>query len=469
MKTRFSSSLFVGSATLLTLAGSAFAQDAIAPLPPEPTPAPAAAAPAAATAAPAAPAAGAAAAPSDAEAEALASALSSGSDSTAAAVADAQEFKLNIYGFADFLYQTRLNDFQLATPYPTFMVGNLNLYVGAELGSGWRTLTEVRFTYLPNGNVTFGSSTRTDTTANDPANLGQPTVKWGGVQIERAWLEYTVHPLLTIQAGQWLTPYGIWNVDHGSPVIIGVRRPFVVNSNLMPERQTGVQAYGSYFAGSTEIGYHLGVSNGRGPVDTYNDLDKNKAVTARLSVSNDSPIGNITLGGSLYRGRYTDRTQGFASAADGGFLTTYTASSVYDELTLGADLRWTWHDLTLQGEYMQHDVAYPREELRPTSFPSPTHPQGFLADTRSTGWYVMAAYRLPWWNIMPFFGGEAWRQNLSGFSNANAIWGGLNVRPIPRVVLKAQYTQSFWLEQDEFKLSGSPGLKALDLQAAWSF
>jgi len=142
MKTRFSSSLFVGSATLLTLAGSAFAQDAIAPLPPEPTPAPAAAAPTAATAAPAAPAAGAAAAPSDAEAEALAAALSSGSDSTAAAVADAQEFKLNIYGFADFLYQTRLNDFQLATPYPTFMVGNLNLYVGAELGSGWRTLTE---------------------------------------------------------------------------------------------------------------------------------------------------------------------------------------------------------------------------------------------------------------------------------------------------------------------------------------
>lgn len=468
MKTRVSSSLFFGSATLLTLAGSAFAQDAIAPLPPEASPASPASAPAAAAAAPAAPAAG-AAAPSDAEAEALAAALASGSDSTSAAVADVQEFKLNIYGFADFLYTQRLNDFAFASPYPTFMVGNLNLYVGAELGSGWRTLTEVRFTYLPNGNVPLGGGTRTDTTVNDPANLGQPTVKWGGIQIERAWLEYTVHPLLTIQGGQWLTPYGIWNVDHGSPVIIGVRRPFVVNSQLMPERQTGVQIYGSYLAGSTEIGYHLGVSNGRGPVDTYGDLDKNKAVTARLSVSNDSPVGNITLGGSLYRGRYTDRAQGYAIATDGGYITTYIASSVYDELTLAADLRWIWNDLTLQGEYMVHDVAYPREALRPAAFPSPTHPPGFTADTRATGWYLMAAYRLPWWNIMPFFGGEAWRPNQSSFSNANAIWGGLNIRPIPRVVLKAQYTQSFWLEQDEFKLHGSEGLKALDLQASWSF
>lgn len=460
MKTRFSSP-FVASAAL-TLAGSAFAQtDAIAPLPPAPAPAPAAA--------PAAPAAGAAAAPSDAEAEALAAALASGSDSTTAAVADVQEFKLNIYGFADFLYSARLNDFTLATPYPTFMVGNLNLYVGAELGSGWRTLTEVRFTYLPNGNVPLGGGTRTDTTVNDPANLSQPTVKWGGIQIERAWLEYTVHPLLTIQAGQWLTPYGIWNVDHGSPVIIGVRRPFVVNSGFLPERQTGVQAYGSYLAGSTEIGYHLGVSNGRGPVDTYGDMDKNKAVTARLSVSNDSPIGNITLGGTLYRGRYTDRTQGFASDTSGAFMSTYVATAVYDELALAADLHWVWQDLSVQAEFISHDVVYPRDELRPAPFPSATHPPGFTPDTRSSGWYVMGAYRLPWLNIMPFFGGEGYQPNQSGFSNATAIWGGLNVRPIPRVVLKAQYTQSFWLESDEFPIHGAQGLKAIDLQAAWSF
>jgi hypothetical protein len=459
MKTRFSSSVFVASATL-TLAGSAFAQDAIAPLPPESNPAPA---PAAAPAAPAA------ASASDAEAEALAAALGSGSDDANAAVADVQEFKLNIYGFADFLYSATLNDFTLASPYSSFMVGNLNLYVGAELGSGWRTLSEVRFTYLPNGNVPLGGGTRQDTTANDPANLGQPTVKWGGIQIERAWLEYTAHPLLTIQAGQWLTPYGIWNVDHGSPVIIGVRRPFVVNAQFLPERQTGLQIYGSYLAGTTEVKYNLGLSNGRGPVDTYQDFDKNKGFTARLSVSNDLPIGNITLGGTYYRGRYTDRTQGFAADENGAFMTTYTATAVYDEMALAADLRWVWEDFSLQGEFISHDVVYPREELRPAPFPSATHPPGFTADTRSNAWYLMAAYRLPWLNIMPFFGGESYKPNQSGFSNATAIWGGLNVRPIPRVVLKAQYTQSFWLEPEEFAIHGDQGLKALDLQAAWSF
>ncbi|HVZ32465.1 MAG TPA: hypothetical protein VG963_08565, partial [Polyangiaceae bacterium] len=166
MKARISSSAVVASATL-TLAWPALAQTEaapIAPLPAEP------AAPGAATAAPAAPAPGAASAPSDAEAEALAAALGSSSDSTTAAVADVQEFKLNLYGFADFLYTTRLNDFTFASPYSSFMVGNLNLYVGAELGSGWRTLTEFRLTYLPNGNVPSGGGTREDTTVNDPAN-----------------------------------------------------------------------------------------------------------------------------------------------------------------------------------------------------------------------------------------------------------------------------------------------------------
>jgi hypothetical protein len=278
-----------------------------------------------------------------------------------------------------------------------------------------------------------------------------------------------VHPLLTIQGGSWLTPYGIWNVDHGSPVIIGVRRPFVVGEELLPAHQTGIQAYGSYLAGRTEIGYHLGLSNGRGPIDTYADLDKNKAVTARVSVSNDSPIGNITVGGTLYRGRYTDRTQGYYLDAVGNYGTSYIATAVYDEMALAADLRWVWEDFTLQGELIQRDVVYPREDVRPAAFASATVANGFLADFRSTGWYLLAAYRLPWWNIMPFFGGESYHPNQEFINNANAIWGGLNIRPSPRVVLKAQYTQSWFLDPIQFATIGERGLKAIDLQASWSF
>lgn len=408
----------------------------------------------------------------DAEAEALVASMAQGNgqDTGEQAVADLEEFKLNIYGFTDFTYTARLNDFAYASPYPTFMIGNVNLYVGAELGGGWRALTEFRLLYVPHGTVPPSEAlnpqpVRTDTTVTDPADYGRP-LRWGGVEIERAWLEYTAHPLLTVQVGQWLTPYGIWNVDHGSPVIIGVRRPYVVGEALIPERQTGVQIYGSYLTGRTEIGYNFGLSNGRGPVDAYMDLDKNKAVTGRLFVTNDSEIGAITLGGTFYRGRYTDRYSRFAFSPTGEFATEYITTDRYEELGMAADLRWIWQDLTVQGEFILNDHAID-DEFRAAAFPPPGAPPGFAPDYRSTGWYVMAAYRLPWLNIMPFFGGESYVTGKQFGNDANAVWGGLNIRPIPRVVLKAQYTQSWFT--DNTQLYGDDGLKALDLQAAWSF
>jgi hypothetical protein len=408
----------------------------------------------------------------DADADALVASLAEsggGGGEGEAAVADVEAYSLNIYGFTDFTYTHLLNDFAYASPYPSFMVGNINLYAGAELGHGWRALTEFRLLYVPHGSVPADQVTqfepeRIDTTVADPADYGRP-LRWGGVEIERAWLEYSVHPLLTIQVGQWLTPYGIWNVDHGSPVIIGVRRPYVVGEALIPERQTGVQLYGSFLAGTTELGYNLGLSNGRGPLDAYQDFDKNKAVTARVFVNSELPIGTLSLGASLYRGRYTNRHSRIYIGPTGQLGTEYISTERWEELGLAADLRWIFEDLTVQGEIIMRDVAYD-DALRPVAFTLPGTPPGFAADYRSVGWYAMAAYRLPWWNIMPFIGGESYVPGQELVNDAAAIWGGLNIRPIPRVVLKAQFTQS-WFSEDT--VIGDDGIQVIDLQAAWSF
>jgi hypothetical protein len=440
----------------LCLAGNAAAQDPSGSTPPPATDG--------------APEAGSAPA-SDAEADALAAALAeSGGTQADAAVEQVQEFALNIYGFTDFTYTQRLNDFAYASPYPTFMVGNVNLYVGAELGSGWRSLVEFRLMYLPHGTVPADQAfvaepERIDTTVNDPADYGRP-LRWGGVEIERAWLEYNVHPLLTIRGGQWLTPYGIWNVDHGTPVIIGVRRPYVVGEALIPERQTGLQAYGSFLTGRTEIGYDLGLSNGRGPLDAYQDMDENKAFTGRLWINSELPLGTLSAGATVYRGTFTDRFSRFAVTATGQAATEYISTARYDELGIAGDLRWVWDGLTVQGELITRETAYD-DALRPEAFVLPGVPSGFAADFRSIGWYVMGAYRLPWWNIMPFIGGERYKPGVELTQDAAAIWGGVNIRPVPRVVLKAQYTQSWFT--DDTDLVGDDGLQAIDLQAAWSF
>jgi hypothetical protein len=469
------------AALVLALAApSARAQTAAEPAPaPAPTdaaaPAPAAPAPAAPAAAPApapAPSAAPAATPTaDADAEAAAAAAaaaasSSGSGSESAESVD--EFKLNLYGFADFTYSTTFGRFDYAAPHSSFAVGNLNLYAGGDLGDNWRALSEVRFMYLPNGTTpTIPGATsapaRTDTTVADYTDLGRP-VKWGGISIQRAWLEHTFHPAFTVRVGQFLTPYGIWNVDHGSPVIIGVRRPFIVGESLFPQSQTGVEMYGAVNFGRSQVGYHLTLSNGRGPIDTYQDLDGNKALGYRLFFKHDGDFGTLTIGTSGYRGRYTDNHPEYSISPAGQLVTTTVTTLQYEELSLAADAKWEWGGLLVQSEAIMNDVAY-NDPGRPTTF---TFPPAFTPDYRRYGVYGLAGYRTKWLGIMPFFGGEYYETGNHTYTPpAAAVWGGINSRPTARVVLKAQFTHSWF----DGKFPGkNPGhFNGLDLQAAWSF
>ena len=97
----------------------------------------------------------------------------------------------------------------LVTPSVSF-----NLYMeGDESGDGWRWLGEVRFTYLPNGTVpTAQAHSPTPPPAHGHGGarlhgLDGPS-SWGGVIIERAYVERTFRSWLTVRAGQFLTPYG---------------------------------------------------------------------------------------------------------------------------------------------------------------------------------------------------------------------------------------------------------------------
>lgn len=382
--------------------------------------------------------------------------------------------KVNVYGFMDFTYSNVLSSrSQMNVPpawYPSFYVGNFNLYLGSDLGKNFRTLGEVRFTYLPDGNTTMdasGNSVRTLTGANDYADYNREA-KVGGVIIERAYLEYAAHPLLTIRGGQFLTPYGIWNVEHGTTVIVGTTRPYVVGVNLFPARQTGLEFYGSQGFSSTQVGYHLTLSNGRGPVDSYRDLDKNKAIGWRLWIQQDTDFGTFTLGTSGYKGRYTDRLQ-TVSFPNMTWTYDYPVQSEYRELALAADLKWTWKGALVQGEAIMRDMAY-EGGGRPANVAMPGAAPSWTPDNRTAGLYALTGYRLPWLGIMPYIGCEYYYQSrITWMPDSTAIWGGLNVRPTDRVVLKLQFTHAWfpttWL--DGWK-TPTP-LNQIIAQAAWSF
>jgi hypothetical protein len=175
----------------------------------------------------------------DAEAAAQAAAIREAGSNSGGSQTGTEANRLSIYGFSDFTYVKPISTFGFY-PASTFAVGNLNVYMGADIAKDWRSLIEIRFMYLPDGSKPLGTSGMgTDTTTADYVNEYRP-IKWGGISIQRAWVERTFHKLLTIRVGQFLTPYGIWNVDHGSPVFIGVAKPYVVGQQYLPESQTGI-------------------------------------------------------------------------------------------------------------------------------------------------------------------------------------------------------------------------------------
>ena len=366
-----------------------------------------------------------------------------------ASTATSFDDKLNIYGFADISY----SGLHWGKAVPTieqdsrsFVVGNLNLYLSKNLTPKVRALAEVRFSYLPNG-AANPDGTTFSAYAVDVTNSSR-LAQWGSSVIERLYVEYDLTDHLTIRAGHWLTPYGIWNIDHGSPAIIAVARPYIIGEQFFPEHQTGLQLFGNHLFGSYKLNYFLTASNGRGADEAQQDLDTNVALGGRLEL--EAPQG-VKLGVSYYEGRYT----GFAPAMG-------AAKPTYREMAYSADALYDHGGLRLQGEISARDKHF-EDGARTASA------AGFTSDGRDFGFYVLAGYRTTQlWNVMPYTYYEHYRpQERPYFSGVDDFTVGLNFRPASSFVAKLQYTYAAFADGPEL-LAGT-SLTIYAAQAAWMF
>ena len=384
-----------------------------------------------------------------------------------------QQRRIDLYGFADLTY-TRLlipesNPWnRIYYPTNSFAVGNFNLYLSSNLGDNWRALGEVRFMYLPNGATTTNTATgeinRTDTTVLDYAGFEQP-IHWGAIRIERVWVEHEFSALFKLQVGAFLTPYGIWNVDHGSPAIVGIRAPLAVVSELFPAHQTGLQLYGNAFFDPFEVGYHVTLSNGRGPVE-YQDFDDDKALGGRLYLKTDA-VGSLTVGASAYRGGYYDRSAKYVVTKNGSVDQEYTTKSKYREFSFGTDVKWQWKRLLVQGEFIMNEARFedggrPRvDALKP--------PQGFQPDYRRWGAYGLIGYRTHILQTMPYAIVQyVYAPNDPVVPPVLGGQVGLNIRPTPAVVLKLELSLTHFSGPGSTGLGNFP-LRFLATQVAWAF
>jgi len=390
-------------------------------------------------------------------------------------VPEAARDLLDIYGFADLTYRQFLSrrDNQWrnysSADYPSFAVGNFNVYLSTRISERWRALGEVRFAYLPNGAQTIGPDGTVasgDTTVADYTDLSRDT-RLGGIKIERVWIELNANQYLNVRAGQWLTPYGVWNVDHGSPVIITTQRPFAIGEQLFPERQTGLQLRGQVYLGASTLEYVATLSNGRGAADEYRDLDGNKAMGAHVALRSQ-PFGELTIGASIYGGRFVEvsKTTRIETLPDGPDLVFDSRRDIEaDELSYAADLRWNWEGLLLQTELVANETRF-KEGARPLlAAPDPAARQ---PDFLRWGGYILLGYRTPWAGIMPFC--TLQYLDLTNTDALPPLWGGsygVNIRPDPRVVIKGEYLTGLLAGV------GSVGyrdpIRLFQAQVAWAF
>jgi hypothetical protein len=328
----------------------------------------------------------------------------------------AEQEKLKIYGFADMGFQYVQINKQglLANVYdvnePDFILGNVNLYFDAQPVENWRGLVEVRFTNAPEGKITNfgglgGQFKRISTLTDDSTGAALNAPLWGGsVVIERAWLEYNKLQALKLRFGNWFSPFGIWNEDHGSPTLISLAWPQFMTQRWMPLRQTGVMAYGNTFAGSWELGYAATLSNGRQEESTLN-VDGYLGYGGRLYARRDTGDVNSTLGVSFFTGKTRDKVVDVKGVDPlvWGTHDTYE----YNEYVMGADASVDIGKTRIRSEAVLRRLKY--TEGKHELLNQTLAPYGQAADKWEHSIYLLVAQQLPG-NTLDMFEPYLWAE-----------------------------------------------------------
>jgi hypothetical protein len=303
----------------------------------------------------------------------------------------------NIYGFFDVgFFKWFFDDdnvLQGALPrYSTFAATDLNLYLHSQMTETVSFLAELRFTYLPHGVTDYDTFERRDTSIQDPHTNEE--VRLGGVFIERVHMTWQPRDWFGVTAGRFITPFGIWNIDHGSPVLLGSYAPYIMLTELVPLRQTGVMAHGRFVPAETWfIDYALTLTNGRGPTDQVLDLDENKAVGLRIKTTVEKGEFRISLGGYGYYGQTTDESMSLVSTDPPEV--EFEQTERFNELIGSADLLVELFGVRLQAEYARSLRRYRTRPARTLPMIGSEVPGMYQPDYVAWVGYVLLGWTLP--------------------------------------------------------------------------
>jgi len=334
--------------------------------------------------------------------------------------------QLNFGGYiSTYLYKNNVDSgsplaFSLSSD-PSFVVSKLDTFVESKFAPNWRFFGEIEFVYTPYGYST-STTPGSQTSSRDATNfvfqnpLTTKTQQNNGLIIQRAFVDYTVNDLLSFRVGQYLTPFGIWNEDHGDPILTSITLPYSVSTVTYAQAMAGAQTFGKWFASeAVSLSYNAYIGNGDGtqpfganPGGTFSGGGR---VQADL-------FDALTLNASYY---YGDLSYGQAGSGK------FTVTSAVNRSTYGGGLKFSLANFVLQVEEIfddPHVVTGPTVVAPGTGTAPPNGTQSLF--------YAQAEYTI--WDIFTPYARYERVQTTSFTGNIGA--GGVNIHILPQVVFK---------------------------------
>ena len=229
--------------------------------------------------------------------------------------------RIKVSGYADIEYI--MNDKGGTTD--GFRTHHLSLFFKKQVSDKWRFFSEIEYEDAPK----VGES-KTVTITHDggtPESFDVSKNQDGKIFVEVFTLEYLHSPYLNFRAGRFLTPGGIWNVEHYPPFVATQERPQHIRK-IFPQLNDGLQFFGTVTAADVVTDYILYTGNGSGN-SGHGDTNDNKSLGGRLKFKLP-----LLLKTEVGLSGYSEKDN------SGTDLTAY-----------GADINLQWSHFRLQGEY----------------------------------------------------------------------------------------------------------------------
>ena len=337
----------------------------------------------------------------------------------------------------------------------SFILGDIYMYLDINPSHRWRSIIELRINTSsgrlvadPTGAFVVASTAETRLNAPNLGNSAQQIVS--SLIVERAYIEHTINDALGIRVGLWLTPFGIWNVDHGSPALIALTDPYFLRYLAFPTHQLGLSIFGSFYSNNWDLNYHLGMSNGRiaGPgypglnVQWPNyDFDNNKMFSARLSLHQS--MRRLTFGVSTLWGKTKNIIRRLNIVSPTEIIVEDNTLTELEEWALGTDFSFDAKHLKIRMEvtYSHHKWLTGRPIVSV---------QRELPDSDALEAYLIFACPVKWQNLNwePYISLHMvwWTAFLEPHDIFASIGPGLNIHLTSSIKWMTQFTWSHRFE-----------------------